>query len=93
LIHRAFVRHLPHSTQCVPQSGWFSFAHNRSRLAGFDRSLTIGYLEEFWTLDADGRTAYAGHRMVAKSAQAIGSEHRRHSGWYPPSRSIAHSAK
>ena len=37
---------------------------------------SIGYLEEFWTLDADGRAAYAGHRAVTESAQAIGSEHR-----------------
>lgn len=36
----------------------------------------LGYLEEFWTLDADGRAAYAGHQMVSESAQAIGSEHR-----------------
>jgi hypothetical protein len=25
LIHRVFVPSARHSTQCVPQSGWFSF--------------------------------------------------------------------
>lgn len=36
----------------------------------------LGYLEEFWTWDASGALQYAGHRRVASSAQAIGSEHR-----------------
>ena len=36
---------------------------------------TIGYLEDYWTFLPDGFfTAYAGNRMVAESAQAIGSE-------------------
>ena len=45
LIHRVLVWHVPHSTQCLPQSGWFSFGppwpHNDrplTAMAGLGRS-------------------------------------------------------